>query len=1054
MSFLSDTRLNQQKQQQQQAQIQQTQQQVASAYVRPTAASVNAKLASGAPLNIYEAIFVSRYSPETAKQISAYQKVSSGEPLNIYEAVRVSKSAPDVAKAYAAQQRYVSIISGISSGKSLDIFSAVFLAKYSPETAKQYATQQSQQRQYESVSEKLSSGQPLNILDAVFLAKYSPETAKQYAQWLKGIQQEQLQSDFWVSQGYPELAKYGIPTVPAGDIIGSAKEVTRGRLTKSGTPTTTLEVSFIPSGYKIATASLGASVFKDIFGDPNLENQYDVLVNPSTGDYRVVAKGSVGKSVPQATSQDVAYMKKSWIGWPHSGEAIDFTPVLALATFGAVSFVAPELLPSAFVGAGVSQGIKYFMTGGIGKGQLLTGGELLQSMLTSELIVSAVSGGLVVASAAKDLVFPALKNVGSFIYAHGIEPTVLDVSKIMLGPEQYAYYHGVEGYTAAQLLKLGITEDITAPLWHGILDIVPESWAEPLSFAKSVIAPNITDLGALFETSKTYLSIEAGQLGISDILQPIYDVSKTAYEAQFKPIFEGISAAKGGIEFLALPTGNIPIFGEIYATLESTYGLTLKPLISGIQGVPSVVRGGLEFYQQAPSETRDILEGILTDYVQRPISTIGDYAQEAKFLAQVRVGQAAYGLEQTEKAVSESLLPFREVATTAQDVQTLLLSPMKESVQELKAAGQIGIGSLRYWAPIGIELFKLGVTRTFLPYATKAKASWKPMKPFTFTVSTVEFPKAVLEQSKVTMKSGVTSFQFSPSAFVSTAEKASGVPNLVQYTGPVNPVVVTRERERETEETTYLQESGFAVSRLMETSLSSMPSSMPTIASALRQFESLSSNMGLNLAEGLSIDLGVSAVSAQAMSQALLPLQLEQQAEQQLQEQTQAMAIPLDLKLDTLLGKRRPKRVGTSYFFRRYPVATPSHIEKGLAKTFPSWEKATSKQVTSPTKGSVLSKTSIFSRGSIFTRKRTPSRSPLTNTHQHANELLGRQTTNKQTIKSRSHPTGTPMRTRKIPRRPQRKVLTVTTPSKQKTLISKSSGLSSGSFVNKLERLI
>lgn len=104
--------------------------------------AINAKLASGQPLDMLDYIFISKNYPQVSAQMKATQtreeqinrKLASGEPFDIFEAITVSHYAPSTARTMALIER---TNLDLASGKTLDIFEAITVSKYASGLAKE-----------------------------------------------------------------------------------------------------------------------------------------------------------------------------------------------------------------------------------------------------------------------------------------------------------------------------------------------------------------------------------------------------------------------------------------------------------------------------------------------------------------------------------------------------------------------------------------------------------------------------------------------------------------------------------------------------------------------------------------------------------------------------------------------------------------------------------------------------------------------------------------------------------------------------------------------------
>jgi len=107
--------------------------------------AINAKLASGQPLDMLDYIFISKNYPQVSAQMKATQtreeqinrKLASGEPFDIFEAITLSHYAPSTARTMALIER---TNLDLASGKTLDIFEAIAVSKYAPNIATQLNT--------------------------------------------------------------------------------------------------------------------------------------------------------------------------------------------------------------------------------------------------------------------------------------------------------------------------------------------------------------------------------------------------------------------------------------------------------------------------------------------------------------------------------------------------------------------------------------------------------------------------------------------------------------------------------------------------------------------------------------------------------------------------------------------------------------------------------------------------------------------------------------------------------------------------------------------------
>ena len=127
-------------------------------------------------------------------------------------------------------------------------------------------------------------------------------------------------------------------------------------------------------GSRLATEKETSAFYASV-GTPELAGKYSLYIGPK-GEYQIS---------PEA----VAAIPMTGKG----GEAISAYPIFETAALVGISLVVP---PAAILvglgGAGLSGGIKYFSTGGFGKGQLLTGEEMVQSMLIGESLYVVGSG--------------------------------------------------------------------------------------------------------------------------------------------------------------------------------------------------------------------------------------------------------------------------------------------------------------------------------------------------------------------------------------------------------------------------------------------------------------------------------------------------------------------------------------------------------------------------------------------------------------------------------------------------------------------------------------
>lgn len=764
-------------------------------------------------------VVMGQQEPEAVRRLRA--KLDAGQELDITDYTTISKYFPDVSKKMAAEQkRYEAVKGKLEKGESLDVLDAIWLSSVSPQTSKAYAAAQRKEEdlkgRIESLQGKLATDQPLDIYDAILLSSRFPEVAKQYKTYQEQKAAYERSRDFWTALGYPQYAgKYAPVEIPEGMTILSAEEpipsigIGMGDIRRAyRQEDLSLSITLVPEAYRAAT---GEESFQEFYRQADLAEKYGIAVDTKTGEYKLITKEAaeaLGKKVGFFTSEDLASLKKQWYGYPHSGEAVSAFPIVELAGLAALTIVAPQLTVAGLVSGAIAGGVKYGLTR-----ELLTGTELTEAMLIGEASYGIGSGvmkgigdvapfimqsglgraavqagigaglgagtsyvlsggdvkstligaglGAGIGAGTSLLADYILKPVahatrvglgkaGGFIYEKAIEPRVASLSKTILGEESYAYYHGVEGLRAVELLKLGLSEHVLSPVYSGIQDILPSYLTEPVMFGKSVLLPNIRDLGSVLETNVLFQGLRSGLSDVrEEILSPIY-------EAQFRPIAQSLSVGKGGISFLLQSEGQIPIFGEMGVTLENAFGIMLKPLVTDLKESFSLAKGGVSFMWQSPSETKAVLGDIWTGYIGRPIDALVDYEKTGEIFAKVSVAQAKFKAGQIGSILSESLLPFREIASTMkQSAQTVLLAPLEEA----KAASKIGMGSLRYWMPIGLNLLKVGITTWMKP--VDLNKTVLSVKPWTWTFPAEKklvSPLTIkLEQPKP-LKSGIRPF--------------------------------------------------------------------------------------------------------------------------------------------------------------------------------------------------------------------------------------------------------------------------------------------------------
>ena len=503
----------------------------------------------------------------------------------------------------------------------------------------------------------------------------------------------------------------------------------------------------------------------------------------------------------------------------------------------------------------------------------------------------------------------AVSKIGGVVYERAVEPKVVaPLSKLLLGEESYFYGTAIEGQTPYELLRLGITKQVTAPLYHGVLETLPEGWANVVMFTKSVVAPNIRNLGSVLQYNLPYQTLHSfGQ----KIVSPITDVWNL--KALGMEVSARASITKGGLSFIWQTSETADLLKVVWS------GYVERP-ISGFGEAYGSAKGAFSFVRQAPSETSELLGKVWSGYVQRPLGMIADYGQEASFLARVRLAQVEFKLGEVG---GKALLPFTELGTTAKTAtQTVLMPPLKE----VKVGAQLGMGSLRYWMPVGIEMMKMGVTNWFKPILpAKAIEATRLMKPFNYAIPKTVFPTQIFEQAK-TLKTGITpktlNVQVPQASY--TFQTSKVMSNLVKYAGV--PYPGSRQKTVDVEDMTYMHypSEGFGVSRLAKADLSFVR--VPSLADMMMSVTDVDLGIGL--------DAGIrSAQSLRQDSQ-----QLEQQMQEQQQKQQQILK-QLQFQLPQMELFKVEKRKGIKgKWARRYiwefPVKGPKELLKGKLKLF------------------------------------------------------------------------------------------------------------------------
>lgn len=507
---------------------------------------------------------------------------------------------------------------------------------------------------------------------------------------------------------------------------------------------------------------------------------------------------------------------------------------------------------------------------------------------------------------------------------------MVPTAKALLGEEAYFYGTAVEGKTPFQLLRLGISEQVAEPVYHGILEILPSDMADVTMFGKSVVLPNIRNLGPLIESSATYRTVQPMGVEVEEMLS-------RPFIATSEQIGESISTLKGGLGFLYQTSEAPQIFREdilgVAGTLKDIYAGYIRRPVTGLEEAYSTAKGGISFVTQAPSETKDLLGDIWTGYVKRPISTISEYGKEASYLAKVQAARGAYAAEQFGRQVSESLLPFREIGATAKAaVQPVLVEPLRE----VRAAAKVGMGSLRYWTPIGVEMLKVGVTdwlrqSWLLPSKTTVATTRRLMKPFTYEQPKTVFAPAILEQPK-TLKTGIVGLSQITGMYpvsVQAGEESRQrevVPSLVQYMSQPYPFRFGATRARQEEEEEYVPlhypTEALGVSRLFRVDVGAKPTVTPADIAAV------SIRADISPIESSIVSPSVTQDIAQVHAQQVQ--QIQRQAQEAQQRQDQRMLELLSLKLPTRRYKK-PNRAKREEWYRRItPVPTPAVMRRRL----------------------------------------------------------------------------------------------------------------------------
>lgn len=750
------------------------------------------------------------------------------------------------------------------------------------------------------------------------LVRYAltPE-GKAYA--VQQMQQQKTRDEsvsFYMNLGYPDYAgKYDVFAIPEGSRVTGIKETTVSTLPKGfigppgpGETTSILQVSFTSDVLEkqLEQQPAPAMVLKGAesllhplkLPVPTLPQISQNIPIPEKGiaetlmEFTIVpllqrvglpAPLNVSRSLVKAEPREVKPLA-SIAGLIAPGE------VLIYSVGKLAGYKTPELPPT-LLSFQAEKALSY--------GPEYAAGTLLGDILLGYGIVK-VSRGLFpgIGEEFTGYAKTAISKVGDVAYQKIIEPgLVKPLAKDLLGEEAFLYGRAVEGQTPYQLLRLGITKEITAPLFHGFLETVPENWANIVMFTKSVVAPNIKDLGAVLETSVIY----------QQVLVPVGSSAKQVF---VEPFSVGIEQATFAVKDLGFSVR----FG-----LADVYERTLQPLASAVEDQASVFRGGMSFLSQT---TPNILSQIDFEPIVGPARTVLTYGksafsygkgftsfmEQAPWSAETTIGKpvitATDALGKVERAAAQGFESAR---------QTLFVPLKSEAIAD--------IGMLRFRADLSKAFILKGLQLGFSPFKLLPEPK-TIMKPWGYPrQKAIQFDIPKFEQPKI-MRTGITPISTVQTENVmSNIQKTDITPNLVQYAGLAFPG--TRQRGQDIEETDYLHfpTQGFNVSRLAKTDLSLGKSSISItdLAASLT-----------NLGSGLDLGMGVkSAMSMQQSSQ-----QLERQMEQQ---QQKLEMLNLQLPGMDLLEKEtfkfpvmRRKGSWEKGFIWEFPVKGPREVWKKL----------------------------------------------------------------------------------------------------------------------------
>ncbi len=202
MSFLSDSRLGAQ------ANQKQAQQQAAAQQQTQTAAA--------------------------ALALSTLQtKLQTNQPLDVYDYVVMSKNYPDAARNIAAQQtRAQTIAQKMASGQPLDLYEMLFLATYSPNIARQIAQHQINVGYTGDTVTSTPTSSPVTSSPSgpAFVPTYVIAPSKEGKTGATLQKVSSLQEQFWVGHGYPEYSTYEVPSIPSAMVISNITKGPEGKL--------------------------------------------------------------------------------------------------------------------------------------------------------------------------------------------------------------------------------------------------------------------------------------------------------------------------------------------------------------------------------------------------------------------------------------------------------------------------------------------------------------------------------------------------------------------------------------------------------------------------------------------------------------------------------------------------------------------------------------------------------------------------------------------------------------------------------------------------------